>query len=424
MFKVLSLSLSPNTERDDVRLALCLFFRPWQWKNGGVVDELQKEFSSKFKLGRSFAFNSGRSCLLTALEAIGVGQGDEVIIQSFTCNAVINPILKFGAIPIFVDIQKDLNMDISKLEEKITPKTKVVIAQHTFGMPGNIEAIKAICEKHKLILIEDCAHALGAKFKDKYCGAFGDMSFFSFGRDKVLSSVYGGMLCVNNPEILEKIKEVHRKTELPSEFWIGQQILHPILTNLLILPFYNVFLGKIIMALAINLNLLSKSVTAEENQGRLPSYFPKRMPNALAILAKHQLNKLNRYNGHRRDIALFYEKELANNPDFEIVFKNIPTGVEPIYLKFPLINKTKKDILARMKAHNVYLNDGWRDSAIMPPMTELSEMKYRKGSCALAEKISEEIIYLPTHINISINDAKKIAYLLKQNTEYRTRNIK
>lgn len=413
MFKTISISLSPNTERDDVRLALCLFFRPWQWKKGSAVDELRKEFSSKFKVGRSFAFNSGRSCLLTALEAIGINQGDEIIVQSFTCNAVINPILKFGAVPVYVDIQKDLNMDISRLSEKISSKTKAVIAQHTFGMPCDIEAIREICKKHNLILIEDCAHALGAKIKDKYCGSFGDLSFFSFGRDKVISSVYGGVLCVNNPDLLEKIKEIHNKTELPSEFWIGQQLLHPILTNLLILPFYNVFLGKIIMALAINLNLLSKSVTMEENQGRLPSYFPKRMPNALAHLAKHQLDKLNRYNGHRRDLALFYEKELADIQDFEIIFRNIPAGVEPIYLKFPLINKTKKNILARMKLHNVYLNDGWRDSAIMPPMTELSKMKYSKGSCALAEKISEEIIYLPTHINITINDAKKIVYLLK-----------
>jgi dTDP-4-amino-4,6-dideoxygalactose transaminase len=413
MFKVISISLSPNTERDDVQLALCLLFRPWHWTKGNVISELEKNFSSKFNFGRSFAFNSGRSCLLSALEAIGITKGDEVIIQSFTCNAVVNPILKSGAKPVYVDIGKDLNMDISNLKEKITPHTKVIIAQHTFGMPCDIEAISAIAKENNLVLIEDCAHSLGAKVKDKYCGSFGDFSFFSFGRDKVISSVYGGILCVNNPKFLEKTREIRDKTPYPSSPWTVQQILHPILVNLFILPFYNVLLGKVLMAFFVNLGILSKSVTKDENQGRLPQYFPRRMPNGLAILAYHQLHKLERFNRHRREITKFYEQELKSNPEYEIVFKDTPSELSPIYLKFPLINKNRKNILGKMRMHNIYLNDGWRDSAIMPPMSNLEKMVYSEGSCRLAEETARKIIYLPTHINISINDAKKIVYLLK-----------
>jgi len=208
-------------------------------------------------------------------------------------------------------------------------------------MPCQIDAIKEICKNHNLILIEDCAHALGAKINNDYCGSFGDFSFFSFGRDKVISSVYGGMLCVNNSKFLEKTKEIYQRTEWPSLAWIGQQILHPILTNLLILPLYNIFIGKAIMALAINFNILSKSVTDDENKGKLPSYFPKKMPNGLAILALHQIHKLERYNNHRRELALYYTQELAHNSDFELVYKNVSQEVLPVYLKFPLFCKIK-----------------------------------------------------------------------------------
>lgn len=413
MFKVISISLSPNTERDDILLALGLILSPWQWKKGGAIQELQKAFQEKFDFGQCFSFNSGRSCLLAALDAIGINKGNEVIIQSFTCNAVINPILKFDAVPVYVDIADDLNIDVSKIEEKITPKTKAIIAQHTFGMPCDIETIVALCKKHNLILIEDCAHALGAKINNKYCGSFGDLSFFSFGRDKVISSVYGGMLCVNNQNLLENVKNFQGQTAYPKGVWTMQQLLHPVLVNLLILPFYNILFGKIIMALSINLGILSKAVTKKENQGVLPDYFPLRLPNALSILALNQLRKLDRFNKYRREMADFYAKELANNPDYEIVFKNVAPNKEPIYLKYPLINKNSKNIIDKMKKSNIYLNDGWRGSAIMPPATILEKMVYDNGSCRLAEEISKKIIYLPTHINISINDSKKIVYLLK-----------
>lgn len=413
MFKAISISLSPNTEKDDVALALRLIFTPWQWKKGETINELEKFFKSKFNLGPCFSFNSGRSCLLAILEAMQIKEGDEIIIQSFTCNAVVNPILKFKAKPIYVDIGQDLNIDVSKIEAKINSKTKAIIAQHTFGMPCEIEYIRNLCQKYNLILIEDCAHSLGAKINGKYCGSFGDFSFFSFGRDKVISSVYGGMMAVNNPKFLEKIRDFQKNCHFPHIAWILQQLLHPILTNLLILPFYNVLFGKIVMALAINLNILSKSVTQKENIGILPSYFPYRLPNGLAILALNQLRKLDRFNAHRRELAEFYKQELDNNPEVEVVYNNIPENKEPIYLKYPLINKTGRDIFKTMRASNIYLNDGWRDSAIMPPSTNLEKMEYLEGSCLLAEEFSKKIFHLPTHINISINDAKKIIYLLK-----------
>jgi dTDP-4-amino-4,6-dideoxygalactose transaminase len=413
MRKIISISLSPNTEKDDVFLALRLVFQPWKWKQGQTVEVLEKKFQEKMNLGQCFSFNSGRSCLLAAFFAIKIAEGDEIIVQSFTCNAVINPILKFKAKPVYVDIDSNLNMDLSRIEEKITSRTKAIIVQHTFGWPAKIEEIKKICEKHNLILIEDCAHALGGKINNKFCGSFGDISFFSFGRDKIISSVYGGMLCVNKKELALEISNFSKQTNYPKNSWIFQQLLHPILTNLLILPFYGMIIGKIFMALFVNLNILSKSVTKNENQGILPEYFPYKLPNALAVLALNQFEKLEKFNIHRRKIAMFYNKELESIPEYKIVFSGLENNDYPIYLKYPLLTKDSKKIIQKMKNNNIYLNDGWRDSAIMPPMTNLEKMIYQPGSCSLAEGIAKEIIYLPTHINVSLSQAEKIVDLLK-----------
>jgi len=205
MKKVISSILSPNFEKDDVSLSLKLVFSPGRWKKGLEIQEMERTFKEKFNLGDCFSFNSGRSCLLAILQAMNIKKGDEVIIQGFTCNAVVNPIIKTGARPVFVDLKSDLNIDEKKIEEKISPRTKAVIVQHTFGWPAEIGAVKGICQRNNLYLIEDCAHSLGAEYDGKYCGSFGDVSFFSFGKDKIISSVFGGMLAVNNRNLLNRI---------------------------------------------------------------------------------------------------------------------------------------------------------------------------------------------------------------------------
>jgi perosamine synthetase len=414
MTKIISVSLSPNTEKDDIELAWSFVFKPWQWKKGKFIPKLENKFGEMFNLSNCLSFNSGRSCLLAALSAIGLESGDEVILQSFTCNAVVNPILKFGGKPIYVDIGEDLNIAADKIEEKITPRTRVIIAQHTFGMPCDMDKIVALCQKHKLILIEDCAHALGAKINGQYCGTFGDMSFFSLGRDKVISSVYGGILAINNPEFLKKAVEFQEKLRYPKNSWTFSQLLHPILINSLVFPFYDIIVGKIFMALFINLGILSKAVTKNENQGILPDYFPRRLPNALAALALHQLEKLDKFNSHRKELAAYYEKELEGDARYKIIFKEYDKKKEPIFMKYPLLAKNPKEILNTMKANKIYLGDGWSDSAIMPPATSLEKMIYSEGSCSASESISKKIFSLPTHINIGIDDAKKIVYLLKR----------
>ena len=427
-FKPISTSLSPNTEKDDIRLALKLMFSPKLWKRGGEIRELEKEFKKYLGVKYAFSFNSGRSALLAILDAIEIKKDDEILLQAFTCNAALNPILERGAKPIFVDIDDTINMDSEDLKRKITysinsgQSLRAVMIQHTFGWPAQIDEILKIAKEKNLFLIEDTAHSLGTKYglvsppqAGKICGTFGDAAFFSFGRDKIISSVFGGMAVTNDEKIGEGIKKFQEKLDFPPNFWIFQQLLHPILVNYVVLPAYGLHynLGRIVLGILHKISILSKAVYKIEKKGKIAKYFPKKLPNALSILALNQFKKLARFNAHRREIASFYEKELKNT-NFLLPLTKPKENNFPIFMRYPLlVNLDTDKVLEEARKKKILLNDGWRKTAIVPPDTDLKKMKYIKGSCPRAEKIAQTIVNLPTHINISKKEAEKIVNFLK-----------
>lgn len=399
-------ALFPNFEKDDVELCFKLLFS--SLKEGESIKDLEIAFKNKFKFNECYSFNSGRSCLMAILEAIEIKKGDEIIVQGFTCNAVINPIINIGAKPIYVDLKDDLNIDEKKIQQSINSKTKAVIVQHTFGWPAEIEEIRDICRDNNIFLIEDCAHSLGAKYNNQYVGSFGDASFFSFGRDKIISSVFGGMIVINNP--LLKIK----KYDFPSNLWTINQLLYPILMQYVFLPLFRFRIGRIFYSLMFELNVFSlRSVNKKENQGILPRYFGKRMPNALARLALNQLNKLDRFNTKRQEIAKAYFSFFKNSK-VKVVFREEFDNKSPVFLKFPILVDNPDKILRDLRKENIFINDGWRETVIVPPLTNQEKMKYNKGQCLLSEKISKNIISLPTHAKLTIEDVKKIASVVKK----------
>ena len=422
--KPISISLSPNTEKDDVWLAFRLLFQPWYWKTISVnqrldqrksaVQELEEEFKKYLGVKYAISFNSGRSALMAILEEMKVREGDEVLLQAFTCNSAVNPILNQGAKPVFVDVDETINMDPGNFKRKITPKSKTVMIQHTFGWPAQIEEILRIARGNNLFLIEDCAHSLGARYKGGYCGTFGNAAFFSFGRDKIISSVFGGMAVTNNDKIGERIRKFQQALDFPSNFWVFQQLLHPILMSYLILPAYglNQYLGRILLGILHQLSILSKGVYKKEKKGEVPKYFPKRLPNALATLALNQFRKLERFNEHRREIAKFYEDTLRGR--FNLPLAKEKKGISPTFMRYPILTKGNTDeILKTARKRKIYLDDGWRKNPVVPPDTDLEKMKYQLGSCPRAEKIARSIVNLPTHINIFQEEAQKIVDFLK-----------
>jgi dTDP-4-amino-4,6-dideoxygalactose transaminase len=420
MIKPISISLSPNTEKDDVSLAFSLLWRPWRWKTEftdvGRLQILEDEFKNYLGLKYAVSFNSGRSSLMAILASLESNPGDEVLLQAFTCNAASNPIIWAGLKPVYVDVDEDtFNIDVDDLKSKLAllqiqgRSPRALIVQHTFGLPAKMEEIIKICQENDLILIEDCAHSLGAEYKGKKVGTFGKAAFFSFSRDKIISSVYGGMAAINDDILAEKIRKYREKIGYPSYFWIWQQLLHPVLMNWLILPTYGLF-GKYLLVIFQWLHILSKAVHWKEKRAMTPGYFPKRMPNALAILAKNQFKKLKRFSHHRQEIAEFYYKDLRES-DFKlpIVF----SGTKQSFLRFAIKHPKAHEIIRKAWDSNLLIGD-WYTTPIAPYDTRMDKIQYIAGSCPIAEKVAKITLNLPTHINISKEDAQKITDFLKK----------
>lgn len=388
-------ALSPNTEKEDVIRAIRALISPNIWTGRESLKRVTDWFRAKYKTRYVYPVNSGRSALYLLLKAFGIGQGDEVLLQAFTCVAVPNSIRWTGAKPVYVDIDKTYNIDVRDFVHKITKHTKAVIVQHTFGYPADVLAIRKICNKRKIFLIEDCAHALGTTIHDALAGSYGDAAFFSFGRDKVISSVFGGLALFSeyNSTEARKFETNFPQVAKPKTFWVLQQVLHPILFAL-ILPLYSLGIGKVLLVVFQKLGILSFPVYPEEKRGEQPADFPATYHNVLAYLLELQLKKIDRYIIQRQKIARYYSDQLEGNRAISFPVLHKQAG----YLRFPLSVTDPGRIMFAGRKHNVLFGN-WYQHVVDPKGVQNSCIEYTQGTCPRAEDMVKKVVNLPTLIS-------------------------
>lgn len=173
------------------------------------VREFEVAFAEKMGTKHCLAMNSCTSALISSLVAVGVGPGDEVIVNGYTFFASCAAIVAAKAIPVICEIDDTLTMDPNDLESKITEHTKAVIAVHMRGAPCDMDRITAICEKHDLKLIEDVAQACGGSYKGKMLGTFGDVGCFSFQYHKIITAGEGGACITNDAALYDRLMGYH-----------------------------------------------------------------------------------------------------------------------------------------------------------------------------------------------------------------------
>ncbi len=409
--KLIAASFFTTVSGRQARAAMS-FILPWNWrliKLGQSKALLENYFKKSLDIKFAKTFYNARGALYHGLKAMDITEGDEVIIQAYTCVSVANAIIALGAKPIYCDINlSDLNLDPGKLEQLITSKTKAIIIQHNFGLPADINAVQAIAKKHRLKVVEDCAHSLGAKYQGQPVGTFGEFSVFSFGRDKVISGVNGGMLATNDSEIFNNLP---KDLPLPKTSEILKNLRYPILALKSYYTYYFLSLGKAIIALAKNLRLIPEITSVEENNCSDLAILNYALPNCLAALVLKELPYLSKINAQRRELALLYQQRL-NDRDLHVVRPD-DLGNENIYLRSVLLTANKQSLYDFMKKHGVILGN-WYDQAVAPNQASLSASGYVMGSCPVAELAAEQTLNLPNHQNITLSDAEKVIKLIQQ----------
>lgn len=173
------------------------------WK----AKELEQEICKTFNVGHAQLVSSGTAALTTAMAALGIGAGDEVIMPTFTFVASFEAVLSVGAIPVLTDIDETLTLSPAAVEAAITPRTKAVMPVHMCGSMSRMDELKAICDKHNLLLLEDACQAIGASYKGKAIGTIGNAGTFSFDFVKIITCAEGGAVITNDAEVYKKCDE-------------------------------------------------------------------------------------------------------------------------------------------------------------------------------------------------------------------------
>ena len=374
-----------------------------------MVDKLIEQYKQRFAIGfgaqRAFTFWKGRVALYAILKALGIKTGDEVIVPGYTCVMNVNPVKYLGAKPVYVDIEPaTFNIDINLLREKITPNTKAIIAQHTYGYPCDMDAIMDIAAYNNIPVIEDCCLALGSKYKGKMAGTFGKAAYFSFQWNKPYTTGLGGMAITNDIELIEKIDSLRAKEmcrPLRKEvFMLWMQL---VVYRLFVYPKTTALAQSLFRYLTKKGAVIGSSSTSEFEPTMSRDFF-KDASCVQARCGLQQLKKIEQNIAHRREMTQLYDEFLAESGwparqyDASIM--------QPVMVRYPVRIVEKNKALAEAAKEGIELGS-WFECPLHPIETPLEAYDYEIGMCPEAEKASKEVVNLPLHLRVNKKTAKR-----------------
>jgi perosamine synthetase len=287
-----------------------------------AVVRFEEAFARTFEARYAIAFPYGRSGLWAFFKALGI-QGSEVIMPAYTCVVVAHAIVLSGNIPRFVDITLyDYNMDLDQVEAAINERTRAIIATHLFGYPLNVDRLSEIVRMaearwgHKIWVVQDCAHAFGARWQGKLVCNEGDAALFGLNISKMITSVFGGMIAMNDPELHRKLRAFR------DEHFVQPGLLKRIgrfLYLLVVYPAFNERIYGLVNWLEEGTPLLDRLTKAYHLDGRI-HFPPDYLDRMIALEAKVGLAQLRKYLEivrRRRENARYYDQCLQNILDLE-----------------------------------------------------------------------------------------------------------
>lgn len=353
---------------------------------------LKKRYNAKVV----YVTYKGREALALALQQLNLPPDSHVVVNGYTCYAVHEAVVAAGLEPLYIDIEKDqLNFTAERLQQVLQQKQTVsaVMIQNTLGLPVDMAAIQEICKQHKLPLIEDLAHSIGLHYDTgQEAGTVGQVTALSFSQDKMIDAVSGGAAVFHMPPngniMLAKASGWHRlKTRLyPINTWIIRHTM-------------SIQLGRIILKVLKTARLLPGPMSGKA----APAHSLPAWHSTIALRNYQQLPELIE---HRQQIAAAYRKWLPS----AIQFKHQDNAV---YLRFPIKVEQPLKLITQLRSFGFYLSDRWYDAPISPKKS-LSLTNYKKGDCPNAEYVSARMVNLPTHIHISVEQARSLCEHINQ----------
>ena len=372
------------------------FARPWigddeieavsevlasKWiSTGPKTAEFERRFAEYIGVKHALAVSSCTAALHLSLVAAGIGEGDEVITTPYTFTATSEAIGYTGAKPVFVDIDpKTLNIDVEKISEKLTPRTKAILPVHIAGVPCDMDALLQICKSRGLALIDDAAHAIPTEYKGHRIGSIGDLSVFSFYANKNLTTAEGGMITTNRDDYAEMIKPM-RLHGLNKDAWARQS----------------------------NRSMWYYQV---DSQG-----YKYNMTDIQAALGLCQLMKLNKQIEIRRKYIQIYQERLGTIPEIAT-----PPGetrhryswhLYIVQLRTDRLKITRDEFVEAMRAANIECSVHYIPLHFFPYYQK--RYGYREGDFPCAEAAFERVVSLPLHMDLTVDDIHTVVDTIRK----------
>jgi UDP-2-acetamido-2-deoxy-ribo-hexuluronate aminotransferase len=330
-----------------------------QYILGPKVQELEKSIAAYHGVSEAVGVASGTDALHLALDAIGIGEGDEVITTPFTFFATAEAILYTGATPVFVDIEPDtMNIDPGRIEKSITRRTKAILPVHIFGHPADMERIQALAKEYSLSVIEDCAQSFGAGIRGQKTGSFGDAGCFSFYPSKNLGAFGdGGMVVLGDDAIAADIRKLR--------------------------------------------NHGSVGAYRHESVG-----FNSRLDEIQAAVLLVKLRRIDAYNQQRRQVASLYNTLLSG----AVALPVERPGCTHVYHQYTIRTPKRNELQSHLRENNV-------SSVVYYPIPlhlqeAVSFLGYKKGDFPVAEETAEKVLSLPIFPGLDEVTVRKIADII------------
>lgn len=340
---------------------------------GPKVAEFEQKFANYVGSKYAVAVSSGTAALHVACLAAGLKENDELITTPMTFAASANCALYCGARPVFVDIREDNGLIYeNKIEEKITKQTRIIIPVHYTGLPCEMETIKKIADRHKLIIIEDACHALGAEYKKSRIGdcKYSDMAVFSFHPVKHITTGEGGMITTNSKELYEKLK---------------------------------IFRNHGIVRDPAKLTKHDEGLWYHEMQELGFNY---RITDFQCALGINQLGKVDGFLKRRREIAKKYDSAFKGKDSVEIIEdSSSQKNAYHLYVIKVKDSKTRKALFEHLKSKDILCQVHYIPVYLHP---YYQKRGYKKGSCPASERFYERILSLPMFPGLKEDEQDKI----------------
>ena len=359
---------------------------------GKNVLDFEKEFAEYIGVKHAISVGNGTDALVLSLKALGIGPNDEVITTPFTFFATAEAISAVGATPVFVDVDKDtFNIDVTKIEEKITNKTKAIMPVHIFGQCADMDEINEIAKKHNLYVIEDACQAIGGKYKGRNVGSLGDIACFSFFPTKNLGCAGdGGMIVTNddNIAIIAKALRTHGSGENGQKAYnllndIEEEVKCAEGSNDTIynpLKYYNYLIG-----------------------------YNTRLDAIQAAILKVKIKEIDNWNAKRREIAKLYNEALK---DTDFVTPTCKDDVESVYHMYILQSENREEVLQKLKEANI------ATGVYYPVPLHLQKvyknLGYKEGDMPVAEYLSHRTFAIPVYPELTEEQIQYIINNLKK----------